>query len=44
MQDEARLGDIIRAQPSLEAALHAARDIAAPDWLVAAGAIRDRFS
>ena len=41
MQDEARLGDIIRAHPYLTAALEAARDIAAPDWLVSAGAIRD---
>jgi hypothetical protein len=41
MQDEARIGEIIRAHPHLTAALEAARDIAAPDWLVAAGAIRD---
>jgi hypothetical protein len=41
MQQEARLGEIVRAHPYLTAALHAARDIAAPDWLVSAGAIRD---
>jgi hypothetical protein len=41
MQEEARLGEIIRADPHLTAALEAARDIAAPDWLVCAGAIRD---
>jgi hypothetical protein len=41
MQDEARIGEIIRAHPYLTAALEAARDIAAPDWLVSAGAIRD---
>jgi hypothetical protein len=41
MQGEARLGDIIRAHPYLTEALHAARDVAAPDWLVSAGAIRD---
>jgi hypothetical protein len=41
MQQAARLGEIVRAHPYLTAALHAARDIAAPDWLVSAGAIRD---
>jgi hypothetical protein len=41
MQGEARLGEIVRAHPYLMAALDAARDVSAPDWLVSAGAIRD---
>jgi uncharacterized protein len=39
--DAARLADVLRRAPLLMEALHAAREVAAPDWLVSAGAIRD---
>jgi uncharacterized protein len=37
---EARLEEIVRTTPWLLAALHAARDVDPPDWLLGAGAIR----
>ena len=36
-----RLSDILRRCPGLMRALRAARSVAAPDWLIAAGAVRD---
>jgi uncharacterized protein len=38
---EARLRAVLRDAPHLMRALRAARDVGAPDWLIAAGAIRD---
>ena len=40
MDDAERVREIVRATPSLMRALRAARDVDAPDWLIAAGAIR----
>jgi hypothetical protein len=39
--DPARLAAILRRASLLMVALHAARDVDAPDWLLGAGAIRD---
>jgi uncharacterized protein len=39
--DEARLAATLRASPAIARALAAARAVDAPDWLLAAGAIRD---
>lgn len=36
-----RLAEVLRRSPSVMTALRAAREVAAPDWLVSAGAIRD---
>ncbi len=40
MEDVARLEEIVRTTPWLVAALRAARDVGAPDWLLVAGALR----
>jgi hypothetical protein len=39
--DAARLGDVISEATPVMEALRAARAVAAPDWLISAGAIRD---
>src|ERR1700726_4885510 len=39
---EARLVALVRGSPVLMRALHAARAVDPPDWLIGAGAIRDR--
>ena len=39
--DAFRLSEIVRRAPHLMRALRAARDVDPPDWLIAAGAIRD---
>ena len=36
-----RLAEIVRGSPPLTAALRAAREVAAPEWHVSAGAVRD---
>jgi uncharacterized protein len=36
-----RVAQVVRRSPPLMTALRAAREVAAPDWLVSAGAIRD---
>lgn len=41
MTPEERVAAIVRGSPLLVAALAAARDVGAPDWLLSAGAIRD---
>jgi uncharacterized protein len=40
VEDAARLEEIVRTTPWLIAALRAARDVGAPDWLLVAGALR----
>jgi uncharacterized protein len=40
VDDAARLEEIVRTTPWLAAALRAARDVGAPDWLLVAGALR----
>jgi hypothetical protein len=39
--DAARLAAVLRGAPALMEALRVAREVAAPDWLISAGAIRD---
>jgi hypothetical protein len=41
IRGEAQFAEIVRTTPWLMAALHAARDVDAPDWLIGAGALRN---